>query len=330
MNQRISWDPSHLPLNATLHQILYDCRRADGDNDLLMDSISIADILADADEILVFDAMVSTYARLERKMTALKSVMERSGGDVKPVAMQITDPFKQNGVAQVAVVFELSDGQTVSIFFHNPDVNPRKIAPADELISWKWLLNKRDITLLTAPERGRDLEIKNVASRVMQLAAKNSPAFQRANARRAERMQQIEDLKSEITAFEKELAQAQIELEAAKLAYEERSLNPPNPEQEYLYRRQNELQNRFIAVKRALMARGWLQGSDGVSLVDTLSSHAVVYQAKDNYLLKESWKLYEFGPKGALKPIKVFVDKYTNDYAETPQEFARKIDKAAV
>ncbi|QOJ22956.1 MAG: hypothetical protein HRU78_04260 [Gammaproteobacteria bacterium] len=37
----------------------------------------------------------------------------------------------------------MSDGQTVSIFFHNPDTTPNKLTPADELISWKWLLNKR-------------------------------------------------------------------------------------------------------------------------------------------------------------------------------------------
>jgi hypothetical protein len=303
-----------------------------------MDSVTVADILADADEILVFDALVSTYARLERKMQALQSVMNRASSEIKPVAMQITDPFKQNGVAQVATVFELSDGQTVSIFFHNPDVNPRKIAPADELISWRWLLNKRDITLVVAPERGRDLEIKTVASRVMQLAAKNSPAFQRANVRRAERMQQIEDLKTEITALEKELAQAQSELEVAKQEYEERSLNPPNPPtlkkgdfQDYYRYRLNEIQNRFIAVKRALMAMGWLQGADGISLMDTLSSHAVVYQAKDTRIMKDgTWKLYKMGERGTWSPVKEFVDKRNNGYVETPREFARKIDKAAV
>jgi hypothetical protein len=296
-----------------------------------MNSVTVADILADADEILVFDALVSSYARLERKMEALKSVMNRASSEIKPVAMQITDPFKQNGVAQIAAVFELSDGQTVSIYFHNPDVNPRKMAPGDELISWRWLLNKRDITLLAAPERGKDLDVHTVASRVMKLAEKNSPAFQRANARRAERMQQIEALKTEISQLEKELAQAQSELEAAKLAYEERSLNPPNPEKEYLYRRQNEMQNRFIAVKKALMARGWLQGAYGISLMDTLSSYAVVYQAKDTRIMKDGiWRLYKMGARGAWSPVKEFIDKRTNSYAETPREFAYKIDKAAV
>ncbi|MGZ8881694.1 MAG: defense against restriction DarA-related protein [Methylosarcina sp.] len=182
----------------------------------------------------------------------------------------------------MAVVYELSDGQTITFFFHNPDVTPQKIAPSDELISWKLLLNKRDITIIAAPERGKDINVHEVAQRLMKLAVKNSPAFQRANARRAERMKQIEELKAEIAGLEKELADTQHELEVARVEYEERSMNPPNPEKDYYYFRQNEIQNRFIAIKRALMALGWLQGSDGVSLMDTLSSHAVVYQAKNN------------------------------------------------
>lgn len=327
MNQRISWDPSHLPLNATLQQILYDCRRADGNNDLLMDSVSVADILEEADEILVFDALVSSYARLERKMQALQSVMNRASNEIKPVAMQVTDPFKQNGVAQVAVIYELSDGQTVSVFFHNPDVNPRKIAPADELISWRWLLNKRDITLAAAPERGKDLDVHTVASRVMQLAAKNSPAFQRANARRAANMEAIQSLKDEIVVLEKELADAQHELEVAK---EEADLNRTYPWLAEVNKRKAQMQDRFISVKRALMARGWLQGSDGVSMMDTLSSHAVVYQTKDSSLSKEIWKLYKMDGRGTWSPVKDFIDKHSKDYLETPQEFAYRIDKAAV
>lgn len=223
MNQRVSWGENALLSNMTLDKVIYEIRRADGDNTLLLDSVSMADILAEADEILVFDALVSTQAQLERKMNALMAVMTRAGGDVKPLAMQISDPFKQNGVAQVAAVFELSDGQTVSIFFHNPDVSPAKIAPTDEMISWKWLLNKKDITIVVAPERGKDLNVREVATRIMKLAAKNSPAFQRANTKRAENMAAIESIKGEIVVLENELADAQHELEVAKVEAEDRA-----------------------------------------------------------------------------------------------------------
>jgi len=44
----------------------------------------------------------------------------------------------------------------LTIYFHNPDTTPNKINPNDELVSWKWLLNKKDITIVVAPEQGKD------------------------------------------------------------------------------------------------------------------------------------------------------------------------------
>ncbi len=196
-------------------------------------------------------------------MELLRGVMERIGGDVKPVALQITDPFKQRGVAQVAVIFELSDGQTVTIFFHNPDTTPSRIAPSDEVISWKWLLNKKDITIVVAPERGADLNVREVARRIMRLAEKNSPAFQRLNATRAERMQGIQALRDEITELETELAAVQRELEVAKVAAEDAPAVAATPEA---------LQ--FEVGQRVGFGAGPHEGADGI--VESIDSAAGV------------------------------------------------------
>lgn len=221
MTRKVQWNSDALPYDNTLDHVLYEIRCADAGEGLLMDAVTAQEITEDADGLLAFDALVSPYAKLERKMELLRGVMERTGDKVKPVAMQITEPFKQRGVANVAAIFELSDGQTVSIFFHNPDVTPGKMAPTDEVISWKWLLNKKDITIVVAPERGADLNVREVARRIMRLAEKNSPAFQRLNAKRAERMGAIQSLKDEITGLEAELSAAQHELEVAKVDAED-------------------------------------------------------------------------------------------------------------
>lgn len=221
MTRKVQWNSDALPYDNTLDHVLYEIRCADAGEGLLMDAVTAQEITEDADGLLAFDALVSPYAKLERKMELLRGVMERTGDKVKPVAMQITEPFKQRGVANVAAIFELSDGQTVSIFFHNPDVTPGKMAPTDEVISWKWLLNKKDITIVVAPERGADLNVREVARRIMRLAEKNSPAFQRLNAKRAERMGAIQSLKDEITVLEAELSAAQHELEVAKVDAED-------------------------------------------------------------------------------------------------------------
>ncbi|MDF0607228.1 hypothetical protein HZU77_016580, partial [Neisseriaceae bacterium TC5R-5] len=221
MNQPVYWDHNALPATQSLDQLIYDIRRSDSGEGLLLDSVSEQDILGDSDGVLLLDALVTPFVRLERTMEQLRSVMARASDQVKPIAMQITDPFKQRGVANVAAIFELADGQTVSVFFHNPDVTPNKMAPNDELISWKWLLNKKDITIVVAPERGEDLNIREVARRIMRLAEKNSAAFQRRNSQRAERMQNIQSLNDEITTLETELSAAQHELEVAKVVAEE-------------------------------------------------------------------------------------------------------------
>ncbi len=228
MTRKVQWGGDALPHNQTLDQVLYEVRRADAGEGLLLDSVSATDILDDSEGALAFDALVSPYAKLERKMTLLQGVMDRTGGSVKTVALQITEPFKQRGVANVAAIFELSDGQTVSIYFHNPDVTPNKMAATDEVISWKWLLNKKDITIVVAPERGEDLNIREVARRIMKLAEKNSAAFQRANSRRTETMARLNSLKNEISGLETELAAAQHDLEVAKVEAEDRKIKRGN------------------------------------------------------------------------------------------------------
>lgn len=215
---KVLWD-GESPIGKTYDGLLYDIRRYDEDG-LMYDPLSVMDILDDAEGVYTFDALVTPFAKLERKMQILQNVMERTGGGVKPVAMQITEPFKQRGTANVAVVYELSDGQTLSVFFHNPDVTPQKIAPTDDLISWKWMLNKKDVTIVAAPERGVDLNVREVANRLMRLAERNSATFQRANAKRSARMQAIDALKAAITEKEATLARLQRELEVRRVEKE--------------------------------------------------------------------------------------------------------------
>lgn len=221
---RVYWTTDAEPMGQSLDKLMYGLRQHDGAAGLLLDSVSVADIHGDPDNeaVLTMDAMVTPFNKLQPKMNVLQAVMARSGGEVKPVAVQVSEPFKQRGTVNVATVFELSDGQTVTVYFHNPDSTPAKLAPGDELISWKWLLNKKDVTIVVAPERGSDLNIREVARRLMRLAEKNSPAFQRANAKRSERMAAIQSLTDEVAGLEATLASEQNRLEVVKQQAQER------------------------------------------------------------------------------------------------------------
>lgn len=222
----IHWNAAAEPIGTGIADVIYQLR-AEADGDLLMDSVSVEDFEHDATEI--FDALDVKYRVLERKMNVLRRVMNRADADLKvredngpdDLGLMISKPFKRNGTQNIAVIFQLTDGQTVTIVLHNPDLDPGNIKPDDHLLSWKWMINKKDVTIAVAPEKGKDLNVNEVARRIMRLASKNSAAFARANARRAERIANIEKQKGEISDAEKMLAQIESDISAAQVENEE-------------------------------------------------------------------------------------------------------------
>ncbi|WP_122558537.1 hypothetical protein [Pseudomonas viridiflava] len=195
----VAWGPDNLPVDTTLADVMYALRRGDNDK-LLLDSATMADIVEYLDEGAMLDAMVIEYAQFDRKANQLLRVMQASAGEVKADAVEVSKPFKNLGTTQVAMLFTMTDGQSVSVFFHNPDSTPNKLTATDELISWKWVLNKKDITLVVAPERGQDLNPRQVARRIMGLVEKNSAKFIKAAGASAEKSAQIEEGKAQVEA----------------------------------------------------------------------------------------------------------------------------------
>ena len=161
------------------------------------------DELEDGAEIeeAVYDALAVANKRLERTAKLLGAAFNRASGSLKVVenGIQISAPMKKNGTTNVAVMFEMTDGQTVSVLLHNPDTTPAKITPDDVLISWKWLLNRKDITIVVAKENGKDLPLLTVARRVMALVEKNTARFAKANANKAAETELLAQLEAEKT-----------------------------------------------------------------------------------------------------------------------------------
>jgi len=192
-------DMSEVTTDSLSTQEIFDQVCSDDKDGFLLDSVTVNDILDDADGIMALDALVIPYNMVQRKMNQMMGILKIvAEDDVKPTSLQVTDPFKQRGTTNVAAVIELADGQTISIFFHNPDVTPQKISPTDQLVSWKCMLNKKDVTIVVAPEKGADLNVREVSRRIMKLATKNSDRFAKANVKKAERTQALEVAKSEV------------------------------------------------------------------------------------------------------------------------------------
>lgn len=223
MDNAVLWDQDAQPVGIPMHQLIYALRRQDAGDNLLLDSVTMADLMTDPDieGLVTLDALVVEVSRMSVKMDMLKRVMESAGSTVKPTEVTISDPVRARGVLQVMVLFQMDDGQTVAIWFHNPDTTPAKLTPLDDLVSWKWMLNKKDVTIVVAPEHGQELNIREVARRIMRLVERNSDTFKRANEKAAARTKEVEELKTEITVLEVELSDWQRKIEVAQLERDE-------------------------------------------------------------------------------------------------------------
>ncbi|MEC7119084.1 MAG: hypothetical protein VXW65_04155, partial [Pseudomonadota bacterium] len=153
---------------------------------------------------VAMDALAAPYKRLEQVLNRLLLPAMRSvAGDLQiSDNVQLTQPKRLAGVLQIAALFALSDGQTITIWFHNIDATPAKLSPDDPMTAWKWLLNKKNITVLVAPEGGKDLGIREIATRIMRMANKNSISFLKAQAKRT-------DLEQQLTSLDEQILQGQ-------------------------------------------------------------------------------------------------------------------------
>ena len=211
MQKRIFWNTEANPVGATLDAVLYGLRKGAEEDDMVT-AMTLDDVMADADEEVVFDSLVMTYNQMEQKMGVVARLMDRTGSELKVASTEISQPFTSAGSANVAAVFTLSDGQSVTVYMHNPDTTPKKIQPTDEVVSWKWLLNRTDITIAVAPERGTDLNIREVGRRIMRLAEKNMTRFAKAQEKAAATRKMIEDAEAANEQLEAELTEAKAEL----------------------------------------------------------------------------------------------------------------------
>lgn len=178
-------------------------------------------VMADS-EVEQYDSIVSQVARMDALSNRIISAMGSAADKIKPVNVTKTEPFKKHGVVNIAQIFELSDGQSITIVYHNPDATPAKLNPSDLLTSWKFMLNKRDVTAVLQPKSGKDVNIPALAKRMLKIAEANSARFLRNQERKikaesaltelglmeSEKQQELLDLDQEIAALQLELDQS--------------------------------------------------------------------------------------------------------------------------
>lgn len=204
----VAWDGERLLSHRGSDTRLYlDMVKADTRNELVSKFDMKAALAEVGAEVAQFDALMDTKVRLSLLQRRLYDALRRAETDkLQVVNVAITKEFKRLGMVNIAFVISLSDGQQMSIWFHNPDDTPGKILPSDIMISWKWLLNKRDVTAILSPPNGDNVQLNTLARRMMRLAEKNSDRFKRTQANR-------EKTEAELLAAEKLVEEKQSEIE---------------------------------------------------------------------------------------------------------------------
>lgn len=157
---------------------------------------------------------VDKFSRAETRMNKVVKVLNRHFGwsgpaeqteneDGSPVQLhampaRIGEPKKQGGYAYVVAQLPFTDGQIVSVLFHSPEGDKKRITATDSLIAFRWLLNKRDITHVVAPEDGSEIPIATVCARICQLVEKNSARFQRTQKETMEEQQELDEARERL------------------------------------------------------------------------------------------------------------------------------------
>lgn len=181
-----------------------DCRH---DYDLLMEAAQFEEVDSFynpgteevSDDFVLEAIVVDKFSKTERRMAAVVRVLNKhlAGSEIKALDAIIGKPRKTGVYAYVTVQLPFSDGQVVSVVFHAPEGDRRKIGPSDQIIAFQWFLNKRDITQVVAPEDGSEISLESLAIRITQLVVKNSARFERTQKEAQAERQELSKLKEE-------------------------------------------------------------------------------------------------------------------------------------
>lgn len=218
--QQVEWQDGHLVSHSgSLQRLMFDLSNNDDGHNLLdsMNRQDFAKFVSGLADGSMLDALIVENGKLPQMINRLFMNLQRLGNDeLKIENVTQSEPFKKDGAVNIAVMLEFSDRQTLAIVFHNNDTTPAQIGVKDILTSWKFVLNKRDVTAVLQPESGGKGSSADVlAKRIMQVVSKNSAKFKKNNAKKEQDAQRLAELQKEVEdkqALIAELAQKQKDL----------------------------------------------------------------------------------------------------------------------
>ncbi|OJU92169.1 MAG: hypothetical protein BGO19_12415 [Acinetobacter sp. 38-8] len=183
-----SWDGIELTTHeAKTANLLLDMQLHDDNTELLSSFDGISNLLRSIGaEHPDFDSIIVKYQYFDKLIAMLHTAIKiASKGGVEVISVDQSKPFQHKKMLNVAVSYDFEDGQTITIVFHHPDRSVKRIVAQDILLSWKILMNKRDITSVIQPKQAENIALPVLAGRLVKLINQNSLRFKRTQKKKA-------------------------------------------------------------------------------------------------------------------------------------------------
>ena len=323
-------------INLTSHEgqtahLMLDMQRHDDHGGLLQEFDGLVPLLESIGAVYAdFDSIIVEYQYLEKLMGMLHKVMQStSKGGVKILNVEQSEkPFKHKKVLNIAVSYNFEDGQSITILFHHPDREAKKIAPQDTLISWKIMMNSRDITGAIQPNQGEGIAMPVLAGRIMKLINQNSARFKRTQAKKAENVQALADAEQRL--LDKQDAKVALEAEIQGLLNQ---LDEHQPQQLEQQNAEQASQNENIPAEPAEPAEpakiyppiedlgeGYYQAFKNDKKIDSWTAHVNTsgeWEVSANNAQSRAWNR-GFGAPRFFNTIEAMIAKYPA-FTELPE-----------
>ena len=169
-------------------KLLLDMQRNDDHSQLLSKFDGLPTLLSSLEvEEAHYDSIIVDYQHLEQLSAILHHSMDQfSKTGVKVINVTESKPFKHKKYFKLRLLMILMTVKTSQSFFIS-QIDYPKISPTDSLLSWKILMNNRDITAAIQPNQGEGISIPVLAGRIMKLINQNSNRFKRLQSKKQKR-----------------------------------------------------------------------------------------------------------------------------------------------
>jgi len=162
------------------------------------------------------ESIVSTYNQFKNERGPI-ALLKRQITAALPSELTLTEtlvgkPKKSGSFVFVSVQFAVSDGQTITAFFHSPNSASSSLGADDKVISFRFTVNKQDVTGAIVRTKGKDLPSVKVAAILAKIVADNAPTFAEAKAKRDSQVSELQDLITQIKGGEEEIGVLQTQM----------------------------------------------------------------------------------------------------------------------